>query len=68
MADRRETYAGLLTGDQIGKTVTVPDRDGNLVSGSVRLLVHQPGGVLGLFLEVETMPRMIDASAIAVVS
>jgi hypothetical protein len=68
MADKRETYAGLLNGDQIGKTITVPDRDGDLVVGPVRVIVHQPHDVVAVFLEGETMPRMIAAGAIAVVS
>jgi hypothetical protein len=68
MADRRETYAGLLSGDMIGKTITVPDRDGDLVEGVARVIVHQAGGVVALFVAAETLPRMVAADAIAVVS
>jgi len=68
MADKRETYAGLLTGDQIGKTITVPDRDGDLVKGVVRVIVHQPGNVVALFMGELALPRMVAADAIAVVS
>jgi len=68
MADRRETYAGLLSGDQIGKTITVPDRYGDLVEGVARVIVHQQHGVVGLFVVGEMLPRMVAADAIAVVS
>lgn len=72
MADRRETYAGLLSGDMIGKTITVPDRDGDgdgdLVDDVVRVIVHQAGDVVALFIADETLPCMVAADAIAVVS
>ena len=68
MADRRETYAGLLSGDMIGKTITVPDRDGDLVDDVARVIVHQAGDVVALFVGAETLPRMVAADAIAVVS
>ena len=68
MADRRETYAGLLSGDQIGKTITVPDRYGDLVEGVARVIVHQQHDVVALFIGAETLPRMVAADAIAVVS
>jgi hypothetical protein len=68
MADKRETYAGLLSGDMIGKTITVPDRTGDLFEGVARIIVHQASGAVALFLEGETLPRMVAADAIAVVS
>lgn len=68
MADKRETYAGLLSGDMIGKTITVPDRDGDLVEGMARVIVHQEHDVVALFIGEETLPRMVAADAIAVVS
>jgi hypothetical protein len=68
MADRCQTFAGLLIGGENGKTITVPDRDGDLVDSPARVIVDQRGGVVALFVGDETLPRMLAADATAVVS
>jgi VCBS repeat-containing protein len=67
VADQRETYAALLSGDQVGQTVTVPTVDGDLAEGVVRILVHTAHAV-ALFLGDDVMPTMVAPSTIAVVS
>lgn len=67
MADKRETYAALLTGDQVGATVTVPTTDGDLAEGVVRTVVHTAHAV-ALFMGDDVMPTMVAPDAIAVVS
>ncbi|ROS52951.1 hypothetical protein [Frigoribacterium sp. PhB24] len=68
MGDRRETFAGSLSGDQLGKTITVPNTEGDLVGGVLQVLVHQQPGAVGLFFEGAHLPEMVSADAIAVVS
>lgn len=68
MADKRETFAGSLSGDQLGKTITVPTPRGDLVEGVLQILVHQRPGAVGLFFEGRPLPEIVSADAIAVVS
>jgi len=68
MADCRETFAGSLSGDHLGKTITVPNPQGDLVGGVLQVLVHQRPGAVGLFFEGRPLPEMVSADAIAVVS
>jgi hypothetical protein len=67
MADKRETFAALLSGDQVGQTVTVQTVEGDLAVGVVRIIVHTAHAV-ALFLGDDVMPTMVAPSTIAVVS
>jgi hypothetical protein len=67
MADRRETFAGSLSGVQLRKTTTVPNTEGDRVKGVLRALLHQRPGAVGLFLEDRDRPEMVSGDAIAVV-
>jgi len=68
MADKRETFAGSLSGDQLGKTITVPNPQGDLVEGVLQVLVHRQPGVVALFFDNPDVPEIVSADAIAVVS
>jgi hypothetical protein len=67
MAVRRETFAALLSGDQVGATVTVQTVEGDLAEGVVRVLVHTAHAV-AVFLGDDVMPTMVAPTTIAVVS